>query len=387
MKLKLAVVCMLFVFSSCARYLFAQSIPAGQITKQITKSHPDAVGFRNTLDKELFKSNVSGGAADNILNALDNSKDMSSAISTAEAETNRLGDLTDRTEATNALTAATACTSTRNDAASYKFSPWFPTVGCSNNAINDFFNVSNQMAIANTVSYLYNPNQSTNQINSDLFTATFSQGFQAILSGTATQGSSQPSSTSTTTSSTDSVSTAVSKLEQGGDFNIRFPFPILFTKTKSSNSGVYMQTAPNIGFMVNGSSGQNTITQSTEYNINVPLEFYAETTSIEPQGSANSSNAQSGNVVMYLDVRPSVEVVSPAFASAIGLKSNRYFFLGQAAAGLSFYKGMRVGFQYYFGPSQVYQVPSTTGTTTKTGKVGGVHLVISFTPNKSKSSQ
>ena len=175
------------------------------------------------------------------------------------------------------------------------------------------------------------------------------------------------------------MSTAVSKLEQGGDFNVRFPVPILYHVTNSY--GLYMLSSPNVGFMISGLTGQNTITQSTEYNVNVPLEFFAETTSIP----AGSGNAQSGNAALFFDIRPATEVVSPAFASAIGLKSNRYFFLGQVSAGLSILQIMRVGFQYYFGPSQVYQVPSTTGTTTKTGKVGGLHLVVSFTPSKSKS--
>jgi hypothetical protein len=384
MKRSLACACMLFVSSLYSHQLFAQSIPVGQITRQITKPESQEVDtFQNKLDEALQSSNaVSGEAASKIVDSVGKADNLSSAVSTAKK--NLPSSPIAKTQAQTAIAIATASAApqpcTKNSDGSYTFKPWFPVAGCSNDAINSFFKVSGGLSIANTVSYLYNPDQSTNQISSDLFTATFSQGFQAILSGTATQGSSQPSSTSPSTSSTESVSTAVSKLEQGGDFNVRFPYPIFYHV--SSNSGVYMLSSPNVGFMVNGSSGQNTITQSTEYNINVPLEFFAETTSIQPQGS---SNAQSGNVVMYLDVRPAAEIVSSDFASAIGLKSNRYFFLGQASAGLSFNKSMRVGFQYYFGPSQVYQVPSTTGTTTKTGKVGGVHLVVSFSPNKSKS--
>ncbi len=384
MKLRLACACMLFVFGPYLQHLFAQSPPVGQITRQITKPQSNEVQtFKDALSDQLggaTSDDVSGAAADKLLNSLDSVTNLSSAVSTAKK--NLPSNPTAKTQAQTAISTAAASAApqpcTKNSDGSYTFKLWLPVAGCSNDAINDFFKVSGGLSVANTVGYLYNPNQSTNQISSDLFTATFSQGFQAILSGTATQGSSQPSSTSTSASSTDSVSTAVSKLEQGGDFNIRFPYPILYHVT--SNSGVYVLGSPNIGFMVNGSSGQNTITQSTQYNVNVPLEFYAETTSVQPQGST-----QSGNVVMYLDVKPAVEIVSPAFASAIGLTSNRYFFLGQASAGLSFNKSMRVGFQYYFGPSQVYQVPSTTGTTTKTGKVGGVHLVVTFSPNKSKS--
>jgi hypothetical protein len=348
MKLKLAVVCMLFVFSSCARYLFAQSIPVGQITRQITKPQSDEVQtFKETLDYQLGGNNsndVSGTAADKILDSLDSAKNLMKARSNALSSLPKNNSIA-RAQATNAINAATVSAAsepcTKNNDGSYTFALWFPTAKClnKNDAITDFFKVSGATSIINVVHYLYNLNQSTNQVGSDLFTATFPQGFQAILSGTATQGSSQPSSTSTTTSSTDSVSTAVSKLEQGGDFNIRFPFPILYHVT--SSYGAYMLTSPNVGFMVSGLSGQNTITQSTQYNVNVPLEFYAQTASIEQSQGTSAA-------LIYLDVKPAAEVVSQAFASAIGLKSNRYFFLGQASAGLEFYNSVRVGFQYYF---------------------------------------
>jgi hypothetical protein len=329
MKLKLVCACMFWVFSPHWLYLFAQSMPVGQITRQITKTESAPTTTKTPPGEKP---------------------------TTGEAKT------------------TTRCT--KNSDGNYAFKVWFPTAGCSPDGITDFFKVSGAISIINTVHYLYSPNQSTNQIGSDLFTATFPLGFQSVFSATATQGSSQPSSTSTSTSSTDSVSTAVSKLEQGGDFNVRFPYPMLYHVNGSY--GVYMLTSPSVGFMVSGLSGQNTITESTQYNINIPLEFYAQTASIEQ--SQGSSNA-----LIYLDVKPAAEIVSPAFATAIGLKSNRYFFLGQASAGLEFYNSVRVGFQYFFGPSQVYQVPTTTGTVTKTGKVGGVHLVISFSPPKSKS--
>jgi len=76
---------------------------------------------------------------------------------------------------------------------SYDFNHWFPVSGCSPDAVQNFFQVSGSLSIANTVHYLYSPNQSTNQSGTDLLTATFPLGFQAILSGTATAGGSQPS--------------------------------------------------------------------------------------------------------------------------------------------------------------------------------------------------
>jgi hypothetical protein len=122
---------------------------------------------------------------------------------------------------------------------------------------------------------------------------------------------------------------------------VRFPFPILYHVT--SGYGVYMLSSPSIGFNVSGLSAQNTITESTEYNLNLPIEFYAQTASIEQTNGV-------ANALLHVDVKPAMELVSPAFATAIGLKSNRYFFLGQAAAGLELYNSVRVGFQYFFGP-------------------------------------
>ena len=384
MKLTAVCACIVCMASMCPSSSVAQSIPVGQITRQIQKPQPELVkALKNTLNDELFDSAVSGATADMMLNSIDHSKNLSSAESTLKHLPIDPGTKAEATTAVaNALasSAPQPCTSTGSQE-SYTFKAWFPVAGCSPEAITNFFKVSGAISIVNTVHYLYNPNQSTNQIGSDLFTATFPLGFQSIFSATATQGASQSintqtSSSAASTSSTAAVSTAVSKLEQGGDFNVRFPYPILYHVT--SSYGLYMLTSPSVGFTLNKLSGQNTVTDSTEYNVNIPLEFYAQTASIEQtQGSSNA--------LIYFDVKPSAEVVSSAFANAIGLKSSRYFFLGQAAAGLEFYNSVRIGFQYFFGPTQVYQVPTSTGTATKTGRVGGLHLVVSFSPTKSQS--
>jgi hypothetical protein len=335
--------------------------------------------FQQKLDTALQGTSVSAADASRMVDAAGDAKNLSAAVSAAKSSlpTNS----TVKTQALEAVASAKDSIPTqppclKNTDGTYTFTLWFPTAGCSPDGVTDFFKVSGAISIINSVHYLYNPNQSTNQIGADFFTVTFPLGFQSVFSGTATAGSSQPSGTSITTTSTESVSTAVSKLEQGGDFNVRFPFPILYHVT--SKYGVYMLTSPSVGFNVNGLTGQNTVTESTEYNINVPLEFYAQTASIEQtQGSSDA--------LLYVDLKPAAEVVSPAFATAIGLKSNRYFFLAQAAAGIEFHNSVRVGFQYFFGPSQVYQVPTATGTVTKTGKVGGIHLVVSFSPGKQGS--
>ena len=383
MNLRLAAACVFLVVLAPSLRASAQSMPVGQISRQIVKPEPKAVDtFQQKLDSELQATeDVQGAVAGNIVDAVGDSTNLSAAVSTAKK--NLPSDPAARTQALNAIKAAIPPPCTKNADGSYSFRLWFPTAGCIPDGITDFFKVSGSISIINTVQYLYNPNQSTNQVNADFFTATFPLGFQAVFSGTATAGSSQPAGTSTSTTSTsttstgttDSVSTAVSKLEQGGDFNVRFPFPFLYHV--ANGYGVYMLSSPSVGFNVSGLSGQNTITESTEYNLNLPIELYAQTASIEQ--TAGVSNA-----LLYADVKPAIELVSPAFATAIGLKSNRYFSLVQAAAGLEFSGSVRVGFQYFFGPSQVYQVPTATGTTTKTGKVGGIHLVVSFSPSKSK---
>jgi len=344
--------------------LNGQSMPVGQVSDQIGR--PVAT-MRDALRHTLVAMNVPEAEINTILKNTNTSKSHDAAASSARANLpahstmrDQINEVIDRVAAS---TAPQKCT--ESGAVNYDFNHWLPVRGCSNDAIQNFFKVSGSLSIADTVHYLYSPNQSTNQVGADFLTATFPQGFQTILSGIATAGSSQASTSSQ--NSTDSVSTAVSKLEQGGDFNVRFPYPVYYHVT--SGYGVYILTSPSVGFNVSGLSGQNTITETNEYNVNVPLEFYAQTASIEKDVA-----------VLYVDLKPAMELVSPAFASAIGLKSNRYFFLGQAAAGLEFSKRVRVGFQYFFGPQQVYQIPTGTSTTTKSSRVGGFHLVVSFSP-------
>lgn len=257
---------------------------------------------------------------------------------------------------------------------------FFPLRQCNDAAKLYYFQASATASVANQVQYLYNHVQSTSQVNADLLTATFNYlgGFQTVLSGTATAGSSQNAGTpaagaATPPTQTDSVSTAVAKLQQGGDFNIRTPFPI--ARRLAQGYGYNVNFIPNIGFTVNGLTGQNTVTESTQYTGNIPLEGYAEFGSIPESGKAST--------VIYVDAKVGAELLSSALASKIG--TNSAFFLGQFSGGIEFAQSVRVGFQYFLGPSQAYCVPSTTGgCTAATGSVSGFHLVVSFTPPASK---
>ena len=268
----------------------------------------------------------------------------------------------------------------------YNWPTFAPLVGpgCTDNAILSFFAVNKSTELADNVKYLYNAQQSTSQVNADLLTATFSPGFQAVLAGTATAGSSQSTTTTTgsttTTTSTDSVATAVAKIEAGGDFNLRFPVPFLYHL--GSHGSIYGFTSPNLGFNINGFGAQSTITQSTEYSFNFPLEFYAQTKSIDPSSNGISS------AVIFLDLKPGAEVVSSDLAQKIGLTSNRDFFLGQASAGIEFAESFRISFQYIYGPKQIYQtMNSGSSPTTTLTHIGGFHLAVSFSPQSSKTSK
>ncbi|MGA2220045.1 MAG: hypothetical protein ABSG51_18310 [Terracidiphilus sp.] len=267
-----------------------------------------------------------------------------------------------------------------NIKSAYTYATWFPTLGtgCLSPIILNYFAVEKSAVAANGVQYLYNAQQSTSQVNADLFTATFPLGFQAVLAGTATAGSSQTTpttssvtSTSTsTTKQTDSVSTAVSKIENGGDFNLRFPFPVV--SHFGQGYALDGRILPNLGFTINKFGAQDTITESTEYTFNVPFEFYGQTTSIDPSNPA----------IVFVDLKPSGEVLSSAFAQSIGLTRSRAFFLGEAAVGVEFAQKVRVSLQYFVGPHQIYQTTNSTGTTTTATHIGGFHLAVSFAPQK-----
>ncbi len=160
---------------------------------------------------------------------------------------------------------------------------------CGQAGVLAFFNVTKNATFGNTVSYLYNPKVGANQFSSDLITAVFPEGFQVVLAGTGTVPSGQSSSGTTTppTSQTtsDPVALAVQKIESGGDFNLRFSFPVLSTLPKSTVWSTYLQ--PNVGFVLGNTSTQSNsagaqvqYSSSNQYVISLPFESYFATSSI-----------------------------------------------------------------------------------------------------------
>jgi len=299
-----------------------------------------------------------------------------------------------------------------NIQASYTYPHWlFPLFhkDCqSDDQIQHFFDVNRKVSEGNGIQYLYNAQQSSSAITGDLVTSTFWPGFQAILAGSTTTGNGTTNSSSTTTTSssgatsrlspsdasststdatstTDSVQTAVSKLENGGDFNVRFPLPVLFHSAGSASvSGLF---SPNLGFNLNGIGSQSTITEATEYTFNTPLEFYAQLGSV---GSGTKSTNTITPATFFVDVKPAGEFISSVLAQKLGPSVPRAFFLGQASVGIEFAQSFRVSLQYVYGNAQIYQsassTTSTSASTTPTSRIGGFHLAVSFSPQKSTSS-
>jgi hypothetical protein len=278
----------------------------------------------------------------------------------------------------------------------YQWQSFLPATrtNCGDDGVLSFFNVAKNATFGNTLQYLYDPNLGVNQYSSDLVTSTFPQGFQVILAGTATTGKTQvqsqntssTTSTPSTTSSPDPVATAVKKMEAGGDFNLRFSYPILSTPPGSTAWLTYFQ--PALGFTLSSTSGQTTssgaqtaISSSSQYMFYLPVESYFSTSSI----AGDSSNGLT-SATLFVDLRAGQEIVSRDFQKSIGVQ-NRTFFLGQAAAGVVFEGSFRVGMQYFFGPKQAYTLTdSSSGQTTNVNtSVKGFHVVFSYSPSKKSS--
>lgn len=377
-----------------AKYFAGLADSASSSAKSSLKAYEALINLKTLTPAEVDASKALAPLVDAVVDAAKKADDASTAAGIASDAATAISDADDAETASNQAAEALAqfdqqqpltdcpvsgLDTKGNPTFNYK-RVFFPLRRCNDAAKLYYFQASATASVANQVQYLYNHVQSTSQVNADLLTATFNYlgGFQAVLSGTATAGSSQNAATSaggaaTPATQTDSVSTAVAKLQQGGDFNIRTPFPI--ARHLAQGYGYSVSFMPNVGFTVNGLTGQNTVTQSTQYTGNIPFEGYAEFGSIPESGKAST--------VIYVDAKLGAELLSSALASKIG--TNNAFFLGQLSGGIEFAQSVRVGFQYFLGPSQAYCVPSTSGgCTATTGSVSGFHFVVSFTPPASK---
>ena len=371
---------------SCS-WMFAQSMPAGELHGQHVRTTklPGAAVTSHLHELQVLNEHLAAARTE-----LDKAKVRDKTTHTAEAQSVEV--LQKKIEAAK----ATLKTCTLQDVVDrtgtvtkkYYYRLWLPlfSANCAKKddqnqdgaATINFFTVAKQAVIANQVQYMFNAKQSTNQVTGDVFTGTF-PGFQAILSGTATAGSSQPAPVAAGSSAgqqpmqTDSVATTVAKLQSGGDFNVRFPLPL--ARAIPEHQGFDLRFSPNVGFNVNGLTSTATVTESTQYAVNLPLEAYYELGSYENTGGVS-------DVQFYLDARYGGELISTALKTAIGVP-DRIFQIGQASAGIVFMGNIRLGFQYFIGPKQSYTVPNASGTGTApvTGSMSGLHLVVSYNPS------
>jgi len=282
---------------------------------------------------------------------------------------------------------------------------------CDSDAVESFFSVSGPAVAASNAQYQYNAELSTSQLTAQLLTGTLGNKWkrflplQLVLSGTATN-SSGTSNTNTSSAqnssgasnirkkvspaaatgsaasdSTDPAATAAAQLQAGGDFNISAPIP-LFNYASKSNTGFAAQVlfSPNLGFNINGFSGQNTITQATEYAGNLPFEFYIQTRSNESDSNGVAS------AIFFLDVKPSIELISSALSQNIGPGTQGRSFLGQASVGIELSQRIRISGQYSYSSKDIFNSNASSGSSTTTPQShNGFHFVVSFSPSKSKS--
>jgi hypothetical protein len=271
----------------------------------------------------------------------------------------------------------------------YQASTFLPATRnpCGQAGVLAFFNVTKNATFGNTVSYLYNPKVGANQFSSDLITAVFPEGFQVVLAGTGTvptgQSSSGTTSPPTSQTTSDPVALAVQKIESGGDFNLRFSFPVLSTLPKSTVWSTYLQ--PSVGFVLGNTSTQSNsagaqvqYSSSNQYVISLPFESYFATSSITGDNSNGLTTA-----TLFADLRYGGNILSPEYQKTIGIP-NRIFQLGQASAGINFAGSFRIGVQYFFGgPKQAYVLANASGQTTNVNtSIKGFHLVLTYSPKK-----
>jgi hypothetical protein len=244
--------------------------------------------------------------------------------------------------------------------------------GCTSQNILSFYDKTGTITLASSVRYLYGVTATSNAISSDLVTGTFPLGFQIKLGTNVTTSASTSSSSSTTT---DTAATAITKLEQGGDFYVQGLYPVLSWSKPNQGFSLYSQFAPKLGFTVSGLGSQQTITQATDTNFYYPAEFYAQ--------FADISGTNSDPVLVFLDAQVGGESIGSDLAKS--LNYNRNFFLGEFSVGLEFNSAIRVSFQRFEGPSEMYKA-TATGTSTQ-ANASGWHLAVELLPKSLSKSK
>jgi hypothetical protein len=138
------------------------------------------------------------------------------------------------------------------------------------------------LSYVNQVKYLYGLGQTASTISADLFTDTVSAaglevtfGSSISSNGPASASSTMPSpGSSSSTASAATTAQAAEQLENGGDFYLQAIYPMLYKG--NLNNFAFIIANPKIGFNFSGFGSQNTITETTEYNVNTSVEAYGQ---------------------------------------------------------------------------------------------------------------
>lgn len=238
------------------------------------------------------------------------------------------------------------------------------------NGVTCFFGSTGPVAYVNQVQFLYGFGNSSSSVSADIASLQFDGGFQVSLGSTVT-GAAPTSSGQSTQNGQATVPQAVQQIENGGDFYLKGVWPLAFAVRRKENGDPNLTGlvafVPRLGFNVPGVSAQTTLTESTEHNWYVPIEMYGQ------------YDAIGGTGLFYGDVRSGYQYVQPEFAAAAGLGGKSNFLLTQIAGGIQFNGLIRIGFQKFFGPAQLFNV--------KQSDFNKVHLVIQFAPNQIKNAK
>src|ERR1051326_2169609 len=224
-----------------------------------------------------------------------------------------------------------------------QFSPVLPLRGRSIDDVECFYSTSNMLSPLNQIGFLYGFGQQTKSLSADLVSITFPFGLQTSLGTSVT--SSTPDTSGNAQSGKDSPTQAIERLKTGGDFYIKGVYPLIYKNTTNFTGTVL--AVPKLGFSFSGFGSEATITEATEYNVNTSAEAYAEYRAIKNLGA------------FYADLRSGWQWVQADFAQAVGLGDKQNFALSQFAGGLEIRGFMRIGFQRYFGPAQVFNITNS----------------------------
>jgi hypothetical protein len=246
---------------------------------------------------------------------------------------------------------------------------------------NSYFNSDIPLTVAGKVKYNYTGADTISSISGDLLALQFPYvGFQIALGANAT---SKPSTTQPTTPAPSTAPTAASiqeaiqKLEQGGDFYLRWTLPLIYT---ASTRSVQVQafTTSLFGFELPGGGLQNTISKASHGNGNVASELYAQWDSFPFISPAlpSAGRLTDSTASAYVDLRYGWQSLSKSQAGNAALGNNTSYRLGQLGLGVVLKGYGQISAQKYWGPEQAFMDASGNPVTVNNFKKWQVSVQI-----------